>query len=144
MWTAHPDRRSRCACRGDIFNNGSEVMMRNRSIWLTGILAILLSVAAAAADINGKWKAEFNTPDGAQRVNTCTFKVDGGKLTGTVAGTQDETQIQNAKINGDQISFTAERPFGTFTYSGKVSGNEIKFKVTFNDQNFEMTATRVN
>jgi hypothetical protein len=119
-------------------------MMRNRSIWLTGILAILLSVAAAAADINGKWKAEFNTPDGAQRVNTFTFKVDGGKLTGTVAGTQDETQIQNAKINGDQISFTAERPFGTFTYSGKVSGNEIKFKVTFNDQNFEMTATRVN
>ena len=47
------------------------------------------------------------------------------------------------KINGDEISFTAERPFGTFTYSGKVSGNEIKFKVTFNDQNFEMTAKRV-
>jgi hypothetical protein len=28
--------------------------------------------------------------------------------------------------------FTAERPFGTFT--GKVAGSEIKFKVTFNDQ----------
>ena len=117
--------------------------MRNGSIWLTGTLAILLSVVAVAADISGKWKAEFNTPDGTQRVNTFSFKVDGGKLTGTVAGGQDETQIQNAKINGDEISFTAERPFGTFTYSGKVNGNEIKFKVTFNDQNFEMTAKRV-
>ncbi|MGA2148233.1 MAG: hypothetical protein ABSH49_25070 [Bryobacteraceae bacterium] len=118
-------------------------MMKNLSILLTGILAILLSVVAVAADVSGKWKAEFNTPDGTQRVNTFTFKVDGEKLTGTVAGTQDETPIQNAKINGDEISFTAERPFGTFTYSGKVSGNEIKFKVTFNDQNFEMTAKRV-
>ena len=118
--------------------------MKNCSIWLTGILALLLSVAAVAADLTGKWKAEFTTPDGTQRVNTFTFKVDSGKLTGTVAGTQDETPIQNAKINGDEISFTAERPFGTFTYSGKVSGNEIKFKVTFNDQNFEMTAKRVS
>ena len=118
--------------------------MRNRSIWLTGTFAILLSVVAAAADVSGKWKAEFTTPDGTQRVNTFSFKMDGGKLTGTVAGGQDETQIQNAKINGDEISFTAERPFGTFTYSGKVSGNEIKFKVTFNDQNFEMTAKRLS
>ena len=116
--------------------------MKDSSIWLTGALAVLLSVVALAADISGKWKAEFITPDGTQRVNTFAFKVDGGKLTGTVAGMQDETQIQNAKINGDDISFTAERPFGTFTYSGKVSGNEIKFKVTFNDQSFEMTAKR--
>ena len=66
------------------------------------------------------------------------------KLTGTVAGAQDETPIQNGKINGDEVSFTAERPFGMFTYSGKVSGSEIKFKVTFNDQSFEMTAKRVS
>jgi hypothetical protein len=124
--------------------NENEVMMRRFSIWSTGILAILLSAVALAADVSGKWKAEFSTPDGTQRVNNFSFKVDGGKLTGTVAGTQDETQIQNAKINGDEISFTAERPFGTFTYSGKVSGDEIKFKVTFNDQSFEMTAKRVS
>ena len=60
-----------------------------------------------------------------------------------MAGTQDETPIQNGKINGDDVSFTAERPFGMFTYAGKVSGSEIKFKVTFNDQSFEMTAKRM-
>ena len=113
-------------------------------ILLSGILTILLTVAAMAADISGKWKAEFTTADGTQRVNTFTFKVDGTKLTGMVAGTQDETQIQNGKMNGDDISFTAERPFGTFAYAGKISGNEIKFKVTFNDQSFEMTAKRLS
>jgi hypothetical protein len=118
--------------------------MKNRSMWLAGILVVLLSAAAMAADINGKWKAEFSTPDGTQRVNTFNFKVDGAKLTGTVAGTQDETQIQNGKIAGDDLSFTAERPFGTFTYNGKVTGSEIKFKVTFNDQTFEMTAKRAS
>ena len=112
-------------------------------IWFTGIVAILLCAAAMAADISGKWKAEFATADGTQRVNTFTFKADGAKLTGTVAGAQDETPIQNGKINGDDVSFTAERPFGMFTYNGKVSGSEIKFKVTFNDQSFEMTAKRV-
>jgi hypothetical protein len=82
---------------------------------LTGVIVLLFPLFALAADISGKWKAEFATPDGTQRVNTFTFKVDGGKLTGT---------------------------FGTFTYSGKVSGGEIKFKVTFNDQSFEITAKR--
>ena len=116
--------------------------MTNRSFWL-GVLAVLsLSLAAAAADINGKWKAEFSTPDGTARVNTFVFKVDGTTLTGTVAGTQDETPIKNGKINGDDISFAADRPFGAFSYTGKVSGNEIKLKVTFNDQTFEMTAKR--
>jgi hypothetical protein len=104
---------------------------------------LLLSSAIAETNVNGKWKAEFSTPDGTQRVNTFTFKVEGGNLTGTVAGAQDETPIKNGKLAGDEISFTAERPFGTFTYTGKVSDTEIKFKVAFNDQNFEMTAKRV-
>ena len=108
------------------------------SLGLTAFLA-----SSAAADVSGKWKAEFTTPDGTQRTNTFTLKADGAKLTGTVAGTQDETPIQNGKINGDDISFTAERPFGSFAYAGKVTGNEIKFKVTFNDQSFEITAKRM-
>ena len=115
--------------------------MRNRRFWLALVLGASLSLLAA--DVSGKWKAEFTTPDGTQRVNTFTFKIEDGNLTGTVAGAQDETPIKNGKIAGDEISFSAERPFGTFTYDGKVSGDEIKFKVTFNDRNFEITAKRV-
>src|SRR5438270_11347142 len=91
--------------------------------------ALLLPFGVAAADINGKWKAEFTTPDGTPRTNTFTLTTEGAKLTGTVAGSQDETPIQNGTVNGDEISFTADRPFGKFTYKGTVTGNEIKFKV---------------
>src|SRR6202790_4852820 len=117
--------------------------MKKRLFWLVVLIGASLSLLAAAADVNGKWKAEFTTPDGTQRVNTFTFKADGVNLTGSVAGTQDETPIKNGKINGDEISFTADRPFGTFTYNGRISGSEIKFKVTFNDQSFDITAKRV-
>jgi hypothetical protein len=106
--------------------------------------ALLLPFGAVAADINGKWKAEFTTPDGTPRTNTFTFKAEGTRLTGTVAGSQDETPIQNGTISGDEISFTAERPFGKFTYKGKITGNEIKMKVDFNDNSFEITAKRVS
>jgi hypothetical protein len=105
---------------------------------------LLLTVVALAADATGKWKAEFTSPDGTPRVNTFTLKVDGGKVTGTVQGSQDETPISNGKISGDDISFSAERPFGLFTYTGKVGANELKLKVVFGDQNYEITAKRVN
>src|ERR1700732_2857634 len=118
--------------------------MRKRALLWVAAIAVLSVVAAAAADISGKWKDEFTTPDGQARVNTFTFKVEGGKLTGTVQGSQDDTPIQNGKIDGDEISFSAERPFGAFTYKGKVGAGAIKFTVEFNGQNFEMAAKRVS
>src|SRR5262245_20762660 len=107
-------------------------MRRSVILWIAA-LAVLLSMLSAA-DMSGKGKAEFRSADGQHLVNTFTFKADGANLTGTVAGSQDETPIQNGKISGDSVSFSAERPFGKFTYTGKVAGNEIKFKVEFGDQ----------
>ncbi len=109
----------------------------------TVVMVCAVAILAVAADVSGKWRAEFTTPDGTQRVNTFTFKVDGDKVTGTVAGAQDDTPIKDGKVSGDMISFTADRPFGTFMYKGKISGNEIKFAVQFNENNFEITAKRL-
>ena len=116
-------------------------MWKRLLFWIA--IAALLVTAAAAADATGKWKAEFTTADGTARVNTFTFKVDGAKLTGSVAGAQDETPIQNGKVDGSEISFTAERPFGSFTYKGKMDGDEIKFAVDFNGNNMEIIAKRI-
>jgi len=117
--------------------------MARLSLWIA-TLAVLLPVLATAADIDGKWKAEFATPDGTQRTNTFTLKAEGGKVTGTIKGQTDETPIQNGTLAGDEISFTADRPFGKFSYKGKVSGDEIKFKVQFNDNSFDITAKRIS
>jgi hypothetical protein len=110
-------------------------------------LALLFLAVAAAADINGKWKAEFQTPDGQTRTTTFTFKVDGGTLTGTVGSPRGESKIEEGRVNGDDVTFTVVRNFGgddiKFLYKGKVAGDEIKFNVEAGERNFEMTAKRM-
>jgi hypothetical protein len=114
----------------------------NRRFWRLGALAVLATLCLSGAEVAGKWRADFTTPDGVQRFNIFTFRLENGKLEGTVAGAQDETPIRDGKLQGDEISFVADRPFGTFTYKGKIAGDEIRFKVEFNDNVFEMTAKR--
>ncbi len=111
--------------------------------WRVGALAALATLVLSSAEVAGKWRADFTTPDGVQRFNIFTFKLENGKLAGTVAGAQDETPIRDGKLEGDEISFVADRPFGTFTYKGKIAGDEIRFKVEFNDNVFEITAKRL-
>jgi hypothetical protein len=118
--------------------------MRTKTWFWIPALALLLPLVAAAADVSGKWRAEFKTPDGTARVNTFTLKQSGEKVTGMVAGSQDETAIENGTIKGDDISFSAHRPFGRFTYKGKVSGDQIKFSVNRDGDSFEMTAKRIS
>ena len=52
--------------------------MNKFSSLLIVVFVMLFPIVVRAADASGKWKAEFTTPDGTQRVNTFTFKVDGG------------------------------------------------------------------
>lgn len=61
------------------------------------------------------------------------LKADGEKLTGTAsAGPAGEGPIAAGKVDGDTISFTVTRELGgntmKWTYTGVVSGDEIKFK----------------
>jgi hypothetical protein len=112
-----------------------------------GLALAIFVVIASAADVTGKWKAEFQTPDGSTRTNTFTFKAEGEKLTGSVMGAAGEAPIQDGKISGDEISFSVTRNFGgqevKLTYKGKVAGDEIKMTVDFGGQGgFEMTAKR--
>ncbi len=95
----------------------------------------VLAVAAFAADPTGKWTAEFDTQIGLQKY-TYEFKVDGTKLTGTAKGAAPDgtpfvTEITEGKVNGDDISFVENFKFQDMEirieYSGKVTGDEIKF-----------------
>jgi len=108
------------------------VLMTKRSIL---VLAILLAVAlgALAADVTGKWVAQIPGRDGQTRETTFTFKVEADKLTGSISGRQgQETPISEGKISGDTLSFTVSMERGGDTikqiYTGKISGDEIKFK----------------
>lgn len=96
----------------------------------------LSSVAALAADFNGKWTAEVPGRDGNTTTNTFNLKVDGSKVTGSISTQRGDTDITNGKVDGDNISFDVVRTFGdnsiTMSYAGKADGaDSIKFTRTF-------------
>jgi hypothetical protein len=104
-------------------------------IRLFGTLALLLAVAlpAAAADLAGRWTAEFDSPIGAQKY-VYEFKGPAAALTGQA--TFDHSMgkgtvaLQNVKIEGDKVSFdeplTIEGNTITIKYTGTLAGDELK------------------
>jgi hypothetical protein len=94
------------------------------------LMLLVVAVSAHAADVDGKWSGTVAGPAGDLPV-ILTFKADGSKLTGTQAGPDGtDIQIQDGKIEGNNISFTVTFDFGgmpfTLSYKGVVSKEEIK------------------
>jgi hypothetical protein len=113
------------------------------------LLFILCAAFAWAADISGQWTADWaDYGGGSPRHNTFTFKQDGTTLTGAVKSEGGELQIREGKVNGDNVSFVLAQKIGNrevaLTYTGQVSGNEIKFTVSFagSDRTWDMTAKK--
>jgi hypothetical protein len=108
--------------------------MAPRKTLTAAILMSACALMAYAADVTGKWTAEFDTQIGVQKY-TYELKADGAKLTGKATGKRADSEatveIQDGKISGDEISFTENLKFGDqdirIEYKGKVSGDEIKF-----------------
>lgn len=101
-----------------------------RRIALFCVLACALTASAFAADVAGKWKADFPTQIGDQHY-IYTFTVDGEKLTGTAKNDMGETALAEGSVKGDDITFVENLNFNgndiKITYTGKISGDEIKF-----------------
>jgi hypothetical protein len=98
-------------------------------------------LAVSAADITGKWTAEVTSKgfgSEATLTNTFVFKVQGKKLTGsTNMGFDDDAEIQNGKVDGNDISFTAFFDFGgEATYKGKIAGDTITFTRTMDAEDY--------
>jgi hypothetical protein len=92
---------------------------------------LLLAVSAFAADVDGKWTGSVSTPNG-DFPQIFTFKADGATLTGSMTFMEGmEIPIADGKVDGDNISFSVTLDFGApfkMTYTGVVSGNELKVK----------------
>lgn len=100
------------------------------------ILAVLILtglVCLYAADITGKWTAEFDSEVGLQKY-IFEFQADGATLTGTaisnIDGAEAKTPITEGKIDGDKISFVENLNYQgmelRIVYEGTVSGDEIQ------------------
>jgi hypothetical protein len=111
------------------------------------ILAVLIiagTVCMFAADITGKWTAEFDSQVGPQKY-TYDFKVEGTKLTGmaisNIGGTEAKTPITEGTVNGDDIAFVENLNYSgmelRIAYKGKISGDEIKLSRMVGEQEGE-------
>jgi hypothetical protein len=128
---------------------------------LSVAMSLLATIALAAdsdfkpastnASVAGKWKSEFDTRVGHLNY-VYEFKVDGDKLTGTAIrereGAKTETELKDGRLNGDQVSFVepikVQDQDVRIEYSGKLSGDQIKFTRKVGDfATTEIVATRV-
>jgi hypothetical protein len=100
--------------------------MRSRTFSLL-LGGFALAAVSFAADITGKWTAQVPGRNGDQE-NTFNFKQDGEKLTGTVTRPQGEVTITDGKVSGDTVTFSIETQRGKQTFSGTISGGELKLK----------------
>jgi hypothetical protein len=108
--------------------------MKQREIVVFSLLVLVGAAFVTAADVTGRWTAEFDTQIGVQKY-VYELKVEGTKLTGkamgTIGETQHESEIQEGKVEGDDVSFVEIFKFQDqdirISYKGKVSGDEIKF-----------------
>jgi hypothetical protein len=117
--------------------------MKSLSSFLTTLLLATVFAFTAQADDkkvdpSGTWT--WTSPAGnnrPERKNTLVLKKEGEKITGTVEreGSDGKIDIQDAKLNGDELTFTVVREYQgnkfTIKYSGKVSADNIKGKTEF-------------
>ena len=121
---------------------------------LAGMIVSLGLVALARAadkpDPTGTWKWSTTVND-QKRETTLKLKLEGDKLSGTISGRNNtETAIENPTYKDGDVAFevTRERNGQKFTrkFSGKVTGDTLKGKVTFTrdgkEQSTEFEAKR--
>lgn len=114
--------------------------MITRRQLVSAVAALAMSVAMAgpafAADITGKWKSEFQSPDGNSRTNVFTFEQKGETVTGTVTSSMapEPAKIEEGTLKGDAITFKVTRSMGgndiKLSYTGTVKGDEMPLKVS--------------
>ncbi len=104
--------------------------MRYRNILVVAALAMACVASAYAADVTGTWKASFDTQIGEQHY-TYELKADGDKLTGKATNDRGTSDITEGTVKGDDIFFVENLNFQDqkirIEYTGKISGDEIKF-----------------
>jgi len=126
-------------------------MMRPRNLMILAAFAPALLAPVGAAELAGRWHAEFDTQIGTQKY-TYTFKVDGAQLTGTAAFEREtgngEVALKDIKLEGDKISFVEPLKFDdqeiSITYAGTITGDEMKLTRQVGDiATEELVARRV-
>jgi len=115
------------------------------------VAALAFTFTASAADIDGKWRAEFESQIGQQKY-VFELKADGEKLTGKASyerqNQKGEIEIKDGKIVKDEVSFSETVKFQDreirIEYKGRIAGDELKLHRKVGDlTEYDIVAKRV-
>jgi hypothetical protein len=105
----------------------------NRKLFSLALaLFATVSLAYAAANVDGTWNGDLRTLEGGAIPVTVTLKSDGARVTGTYGqGSVKDIAIENGKLSGDALTFSISRKGrdgqpSTINFTGKVEGDSIK------------------
>ena len=105
------------------------------------IVFLLAAGLACGADIDGKWEGEMDMMGQTMPISY-TFKAEGNVLTGSTPVMDQELEIQDGKIDGNNISFSIVMDMmGEKTkidYKGVLSGDELKLSFDMMGQTTEI------
>lgn len=107
--------------------------MNLRSTLTLAAVTLSLFSLAHAAELAGRWTAEFDTQIGVQKY-VYEFKIDADKITGRATYEHSlgkgEVQLTGIKLAGDDIAFAETQKIDgndlAITYAGKIAGDEMK------------------
>jgi hypothetical protein len=125
-------------------------MLLRKITFLTALLFTFVGVARAA-ELAGKWTAEFESPIGVQKY-AYEFKAEGDKLTGKATFEHSmgkgDAPLKDIKVKGDEVAFAETMKIQdmeiVITYTGKLAGDELKLTRTVGDFGTEqLVAKRV-
>lgn len=114
-------------------------------------IAVLLTVAALAADVSGTWVMSTPGRDGQMREQDITIAQDGNKIKVTMTmgrpGGESREVVGDGTIEGNAImwAFTFQRPDGQemkMEYKGTVDGDTMKGTTMRMDNEVEWTAKK--
>jgi len=102
-------------------------------LFFVALFSFLACGPVHAAEIDGKWKTEFDSQIGVQKY-VFELIADGEKLTGKISAEREmgksESAVVEGKIANDTVSFVEILKFDDqeirIEYRGKVTGDELK------------------
>lgn len=102
---------------------------------MTALIVSLPLWAGEKPNPDGTWKWTVPGRDGQSRESTLTLRLESEKLKGSIKGARNEIDIQEGKLEGNEISFkvtreTQQRGTMTTAYKGKIEGDVIKGTMT--------------
>lgn len=105
--------------------------MQRRNILNSGLILVMLSGLALAADITGNWSGTMSVGDN-QFSLTYSFKQEAGKLSGSVMTPHGDALPLEGKVDGDKVSFAIKT---------EMDGSTVKFVSSGTIKNEEITIT---